>query len=88
MILTEPSTPLNDADHVGSFNFKEKTTWVIGIGNNRMFGVLLCMKQILKNDIHWNLYIAQMEMLIKKYEKVDIKTMGFPENWKELLEQK
>ena len=22
--LTEPNTPLNDADHVGSFNFKEK----------------------------------------------------------------
>lgn len=21
--LTEPNTPLNDADHVGSFNFKE-----------------------------------------------------------------
>ena len=22
--LTEPNTPLNDADHVGSFNFKER----------------------------------------------------------------
>lgn len=59
-----------------------------GIGNNRMFGVLLCMKQILKNDKHWNLYVDQIEMLIDKYEKVDVKTMGFPENWKELLEQK
>ena len=28
-----------------------------GIGNNRIFGVLLCMKQILKNDKHWNLYV-------------------------------
>ena len=59
-----------------------------GIGNNRMFGVLLCMKQILKSDKHWNLYVDQIEMLIDKYEKVDVKTMGFPENWKELLEQK
>ena len=24
IIATEPDTPLNDADHVGSFNFKEK----------------------------------------------------------------
>ena len=24
LISTEPNTPLNDADHVGSFNFKEK----------------------------------------------------------------
>ena len=25
--LTEPNTPLNDADHVGSFNFKEIIVW-------------------------------------------------------------
>ncbi len=59
-----------------------------GIGNNRIFGVLLCMKQIFKSDKHWNLYVDQIELLIDKYEKVDVKTMGFPENWKELLEQK
>ena len=56
-----------------------------GIGNNRIFGVLLCMKQILKNDAHWNQYVEQIDMLIDKYEKVDVKTMGFPGNWKELL---
>lgn len=56
-----------------------------GIGNNRIFGVLLCMKQILKNDAHWNQYVDQIERLIDKYEKVDVKTMGFPKNWKELL---
>ncbi len=56
-----------------------------GIGNNRIFGVLLCMKQILKNDAHWNQYVNQIDVLIGKYEKVDVKTMGFPEDWKELL---
>ena len=56
-----------------------------GIGNNRMFGILLCMKHILKNDSRWNLYVQDIETLIDKYEKVDIKTMGFPKNWKELL---
>lgn len=45
------------------------------------------MKQILKSDRHWNLYVDQIELLIDKYEKVDVKTMGFPENWKELLGQ-
>ena len=25
--VTEPNTPLNDADHVGSFNFKENIVW-------------------------------------------------------------
>lgn len=58
-----------------------------GIGNNRVFGVLLCMKHILRNDKHWNLYVNQISELINKYDKVDINTMGFPQNWKELLEQ-
>ena len=57
-----------------------------GIGNNRIFGVLLCMKHILKNDVHWNQYVDQIELLINKYEKVDVETMGFPKNWKELLQ--
>ena len=43
------------------------------------------MKHILKNDAHWNQYVDQIDVLIEKYEKVDVKTMGFPENWKKLL---
>ena len=58
----------------------------IGIGNNRVFGVLLCLKQLLRNDSHWNTFVDKIELLFEKYESVDIKTMGFPENWKELLE--
>ena len=57
-----------------------------GIGNNRIFGVLLCLKQLLKTDSHWNIFVDNIELLFEKYESVDIKTMGFPENWKELLE--
>ena len=56
-----------------------------GIKNNRMFGILLCMKHILKNDSRWNLYVDEIEILIEKYEKIDIETMGFPETWKDLL---
>lgn len=56
-----------------------------GIGNNRIFGVLLCMRMLLKGDLHWNMLVDQIEMLFDKYEKVDIKTMGFPEEWKRLL---
>lgn len=61
---------------------------VAGIGNNRIFGVLLCIRTLLKNDSHWNLFVDKVEMLLEKYEHVDIKTMGFPDNWKELLEIK
>ena len=57
-----------------------------GIGNNRIFGVLLCLKQLLKTDSHWNIFVEKIELLFEKYKSVDIKTMGFQENWKELLE--
>lgn len=56
-----------------------------GIGNNRIFGVLLCMKNLLKKDMHWNIFVEQIKILFDKYEKVDIKTMGFPEKWECLL---
>lgn len=60
----------------------------VGIGNNRIFGVLLCMRSLLKEDSHWNIFVDQIEMLFEKYEKVDIKTMGFAKEWKKLLEIK
>lgn len=66
--------------------YKEYTQ--AGIGNNRVYGVLLCMKYLLKNDSHWNMFVDKIEMLFDKYQSVQIKTMGFPDNWKELLENK
>lgn len=56
-----------------------------GISNDRMFGVLLCMKHILKNDKHWNAFTEQVKELFENYDEVDITTMGFPDNWFELL---
>lgn len=66
--------------------YKEYTQ--IGIGNNRIYGVLLCMKHLLKHDVHWNQFVDNIELLFEKYESVQISSMGFPENWKELLENK
>ncbi|MBS6520169.1 MAG: Abi family protein [Clostridiales bacterium] len=66
--------------------YKEYTQ--AGIKNNRMYSVLLCMKHLLKNDKHWNIFVDAIENLIEEYESVDIRTMGFPDNWKELLQNK
>ena len=60
----------------------------LGVGNNRIFCVLLCMKQLLEEDNHWNVFVDRIELLFEKYENVDIATMGFPSNWKTLLEHK
>jgi len=64
--------------------YKEYTQ--VGIGNNRIYGVLLRLKYLLKDDDHWNLFVDKIELLFDKYPCVQISTMGFPENWKVLLE--
>ena len=64
--------------------YKEYTQ--VGIGNNRIYGGLLCLKHLLKNDVHWNLFVDKIELLFDKYQYVKISTMGFPENWRELLQ--
>ena len=59
--------------------YKEYTQ--VGIGNNRIYGVLLCLKHLLKNDVHWNLFVDKIELLFDKYQYVKISTIKFPENW-------
>lgn len=38
------------------------------------FGVLLCIRQLVKNDSHCNMFVQNIELLFDKYERVDIKT--------------
>lgn len=49
---------------------------------------MLCIKHLLNHDTHWNQFADKIEMLFDKYECVQIHTMGFPQNWKELLQNK
>lgn len=56
-----------------------------GIGNIRIFCILICLKHLLPNDEHWMKFIQRLEILINKYQCVKIETMGFPENWKKTL---
>ena len=51
----------------------------IGIGNNRIFGVLICMEHILGKDKGWKSFVNSLDPHVKK------DTMGFPANWKEIL---
>ena len=55
------------------------------IGNNRVFATLICIKHLLKDNEKWEIFVGDLEELINKYDNVRISTMGFPENWKELL---
>jgi len=55
------------------------------ISNLRIYAILLCLKNLLPNDLHWIQFVDTLELLIEKYPSVQIQLMGFPENWKELL---
>ncbi len=56
-----------------------------GISNSRIMGTLVCIKHLLYNDNQWIEFVKSVDYLIKEYSAVDIKTMGFPKNWKDLL---
>lgn len=57
----------------------------LGVSNARIFGVLLCMKYIVTNDDHWTRFINSIALLFQQYPHANKSTMGFPENWRELL---
>ena len=57
----------------------------LGIDNNRFYAVLLCISHIVDHDDHWRGFLDDIENLITKYSNIDISSMGFPGDWKELL---
>ena len=62
-----------------------KEDQVLGVSNERIFGVLCCMKHLLSEDASWEKFLNDMATLFRKHPKTDIKTMGFPQNWKDIL---
>ncbi|MBP5565848.1 MAG: Abi family protein, partial [Lachnospiraceae bacterium] len=62
--------------------YKEK-----GIGNNRIFASLICLKHIYDNDLKWNDFVDDLNKLISQYDGVNISTMGFSDNWIEILKK-
>lgn len=60
----------------------------VGIGNIRIYGVLVCIAQLVPHDEHWEEFVDQLDTLIKKYPAVKIGTMGFPANWRDYLGSK
>lgn len=58
-----------------------------GISNSRVMGTLVCIKRLLPNDTSWKSFIDTLDALFEKYPKVKRELMGFPSNWKEILEK-
>ena len=58
-----------------------------GLRNNSIFTAIYIIGKLTKDKKEWHTLINNLKGLIEQYEKVDIKLMGFPDNWEELLEK-
>lgn len=56
-----------------------------GISNIRVFATLICLKHLLPSDKHWTEFVNTIESYLQKYPHVDIRLMGFPDDWKTYL---
>ena len=55
------------------------------ISNDRLFAVLLCMREIQKGNDHWNAFVNELNSLTEKYDKINLYSMGFVKGWYDLL---
>lgn len=55
------------------------------IPNNRLFATILCLKHILRGAKQWHEFVEKLEELVCKYDVVDVSTMGFSEDWVDIL---
>ena len=62
-----------------------KEDQILGVSNERVFGTLCCMKHLLSGDDKWETFLHDVDGLFLKHPKTDIKTMGFPLDWKDIL---
>jgi abortive infection bacteriophage resistance protein len=51
------------------------------VGNKHIFATLLTLKHLLPNDRHWYDFVQTIELLIEKYPSVNLRLIGFPQNW-------
>ena len=56
-----------------------------GITSVRVFATLICLSHILPKDRHWKDFVDLLETLFEKYPNVKIELMGFPSEWKNIL---
>lgn len=56
-----------------------------GIRNNRLFGVLICLKHIIDDEQMWGDFVNKIDALSAKYPNADLSLMGFTDDWKALL---
>lgn len=60
---------------------------IMGVSNNRIMGMVICLKHLLPKDRHWDEFVEELDSLLNKYPHVKKEKIGFPDNWREILEK-
>ncbi len=55
------------------------------IDNNQLFAIIYILKKLITDRSEWNSWVTQLEALIEAYPEVELKLIGFKENWVEIL---
>jgi len=55
------------------------------VRNDKVFCVLLVCKGLVRMKERWEQFLANLVALIREYPQVDLRRMGFPENWQRIL---
>ena len=56
-----------------------------GLKNDTVFSVLFVTGRLLRDKSEWQNFVTNLTALIENTEHVDLKLMGFPHNWEEIL---
>lgn len=59
-----------------------------GITNTQIMGTLACLNRLIPHDVAWTTFIDTLEALLEKYPHAKKEALGFPDDWKEVLEDK
>lgn len=56
-----------------------------GIKNDTIFANIYILGRLSRNKYEWNDFITKLSDIIEQYDIVDLRKIGFPENWENIL---
>ncbi len=57
-----------------------------GVDNSRVYSIFMLIKKMMHFKDKWDEWNRKLLALLKEFHKIDIKKMGFPDNWKETID--
>ncbi|WP_019121642.1 hypothetical protein, partial [Brevibacillus massiliensis] len=55
------------------------------IKNNQLYAMIFNLQYLIIDSSTWNVWVIELESIVDEYNDVDIRLLGFHEQWKEQL---